>query len=135
MLKHFREEVTDHIYVISNEEMNEAIESLIEYTFPFDYITYNPKEKTIILKDGTKKKYFEGQFEKFKQISANMKLEDFIKPISNDHLYYLMQSIERTFKTYVYFDGYMEYITLDEFIRQAEEGKQKYYFGNVLKYV
>ncbi len=86
-----------------------------------------------------KEKYFEQKYKSFKELVSalnNTSLEDFSTYLSCTAMYMrqLQENYDRAFDFYIDDDGEsLGLVTLDTFMRHAENG-QKYYIGNTIGY-
>lgn len=117
-------------YVDGDIDRDAAIGELILSLTPYGII-YDPTEQSIVFKKGFKKAFFKERYTNLKKYISKLTLEEFSGSTDTFPLYCIKKTIEDKFGTYIYF-GY-SCITLDEFVREMEEGK-KYYFGSAIDY-
>jgi hypothetical protein len=119
-------------YVDSDIDREEEILYFINQLKPYGII-YNPEEQSIVFKEGFKEKYFLEKFNKLKQLTSELTLEEFagIETFDELKLWKIKQLIEDKFGTYIYTENC--WMPLDAFLREMEEG-EKYYFGSVIDY-
>lgn len=120
-------------HVFDDVYIDEVINALIEQLEPFG-IVYSEKERSLVFKEGFKKRYFKNKFERLKVTVAEMTLDDFVNA---NMAYRLSQIVEEKFDVYITqntsIEGNAYYCTLDNFIREMTEDKI-YYFGSVVGY-
>ncbi len=120
-------------HVFDDVYIDEVINALIEQLEPFG-IVYSEKERSLVFKEGFKKRYFKNKFERLKVTVAEMTLDDFVNA---NMAYRLSQIVEEKFDVYITqntsIEGNAYYCTLDNFIREMTEGTV-YYFGVVIGY-
>lgn len=133
----FHDEIFNHVADAVSEETNreEDINWLIGF-LKDKPCTFNPAEKSIIFHPGFKEAYFKSDYEKFKNLTANMTLENFSTDgVESLDLYRIIKCINDKFSFYTVDDDY-EVQTLDEFVRTVvkEDSKSKYFLGGTLDY-
>jgi superfamily II helicase len=117
-------------YVNGNIDRNAAINELVISLTPYGII-YDPTDQSIVFKKGFKESFFKERFAKLKKYVSELTLEEFSGSTDTFPLYCIKKTIEDKYGMYIYSDNV--YITLDEFVRNMEEGK-KYYFGSAIDY-
>ena len=117
----------EYINAVAKEEGKEARNDLLQVLKNFGFtIQDTPDGTCIIASKESKKAYFSECFSQFKQKAADISLEDFA---SNCKPYDIQHLIDDRYSDAVYLDGGCFY-TMDQFIRNMEEGKE-YYLGNI----
>ncbi|MBE0069946.1 hypothetical protein [Thermoanaerobacterium thermosaccharolyticum] len=117
-------------YVNGDIDRNAAINELVVSLMPYGII-YDPTDQSIVFKKGFKESFFKERFAKLKKYVSELTLEEFSGSTDTFPLYCIKKTIEDKYGMYIYSDNV--YITLDEFVRNMEEGK-KYYFGSAIDY-
>ncbi|MEG6569129.1 hypothetical protein [Thermoanaerobacterium thermosaccharolyticum] len=117
-------------YVNGDIDRNAAINELVISLTPYGII-YDPTEQSITFRQGFKEAFFKERYTNLKKYVSKLTLEEFSGSTDTFPLYCIKKTIEDKYGTYIYFDNV--YITLDEFVRNMEEGK-KYYFGSAIDY-
>jgi hypothetical protein len=118
-------------YISSDVNRDEEIESFVKNELEPYGVFYDPIEQSIIFAKNFKRKFFEQQYQKFKEYASKISMKVFAGYENSFYSYQLQAAINREFATYIFI--YSSYMTLDEFIREMTEG-QKYYFGAAMDY-
>jgi hypothetical protein len=120
--------IADYMANLDMECRNEEISSLQDYlqnTFEF---TRDGEDVRIKLLPGGKQKHFKNRFESFKDKVGNVTLNDFCFSSVPQTL---QELINDRFSFYIYMGGF--YKTIDNFIRDINEGEE-FYIGGIVDY-
>jgi len=117
--------VADYVRTQPETERQDDIEWLMSQTkgvFAID------KDKVHVL-PGAKQRYFSEKFNKFKEKTENLTLDEFC---NSDTIWELNRLMQEEYTFYVY-DEHACWKPLDQFIRDAEEGAV-FYIGGIVDY-
>ena len=126
-------------YVVPQEK--KYIPQIIHNVFGVgDIFELNEGDMTVVVKD--KKKYFEMKFEIFKhrlkKIYENVSLDTFSNPPGKDSdleydLYACNAAYDDKYSVYIFDNEYGDLVTMDEWMRWANDN-DKFYIGGILDY-
>ena len=136
LIEEYRYDEWHHADYVVKETSETDIESDLEWVQTANKgLQVNKEKKTITIV--SKKEYFDEKHDKFKELLAKLEditLEEFISTKKHFVIEDLKDAYENKYGFYV--DDNDEYIgltNLDNWVRNAEEGKE-YYIGNIFDY-
>lgn len=136
LIEEYRYDEWDRADYVVKETSETDIDSDLEWLQTANKgITVDIKEKTIVIT--SKKEYFDKKHDEFRELTeelSNITLEEFISTKNHFTIEDLKDAYEN--KHGFYIDDNDEYIgltNLDNWVRNAEEGKE-YYIGNIFDY-
>ena len=120
--------VADYTVGINEEERHKSVERLNKHVLgTLEIVPEGSNYKLTLLPNG-KEEYFGHRLNSLKSLIYNMSIEEFCRDVV---AFQMQEEINKRHSFYIYSDGY--YQTLDNFIRDLNEG-EVYYICGVIDY-